>query len=83
MLGQAAAVLISLSTLITLEITTIALLPILDKMLTLAGASGTSLAEIFGVLILHIIVLIAFDGILISLGLQLELVVRQAWRWRR
>jgi hypothetical protein len=69
MLGQAAAVLVSLSTLVTLEITPSALLSVLHQVLALTGSSHSRLFKILLILI-NIIVLIVVNGTLTTIRLS-------------
>jgi hypothetical protein len=61
MLGQATAVLVSLSTLVALEITCIGLLAVFHKMLTLTSPSHAGLFEIILFVVFHVIILIVFN----------------------
>lgn len=87
MLGQAAAVLVSLSTLVALEVTTIGLLAILHEMLTFAGSSHTRLLKASLLFVIHIIIIILFiinctlSTIQFPIRSHPHSVARQAGRW--
>jgi hypothetical protein len=67
MLGQAAAVLVSLSTLLTSEVIGIGLLPItFDQLLTLASSPHARLVKA-SIFFIHLIILVILDSTLISL----------------
>lgn len=73
MFGQAAAVLITLSTLLTPKIIWISLLAVaLDEVLAFASPSHTRLAEANIFFIIHLIVLIILDGTFIPLRLTIH-----------
>lgn len=70
MLGQAAAVLVSLSALLTPEIIGISLLAFtLDELLTFARSSRTCFANGYVFIVIHFIVLVVFNGAFIPLCL--------------
>jgi hypothetical protein len=88
MLGQATAVLVSLSTLVTLQITSAAgFLAVLYQVLTFASTSHTRLIELGFVILVHIFHLVVFNGALVSIRLPADghsdFVARQTswWRW--
>ncbi len=86
MLSQAAAVLVSLSTLVTLEITGVGLLAVFNEMLSFAGSANTRFFEdILVVFVIHIIILIIFDCTLSTVRFparrQSDFVAWQACRW--
>lgn len=84
-LGQAAAVLIALSTFVTFEVTGIGLLAVFHEMLSFAGSAVPRLLEPFLVFLVHILVLIVFNRALAAIKFttrcQPDSVTRQARRW--
>ena len=86
MLGQAAAVLVSLSTLVTLQITAAAgLLAVLYQMLAFTRTSHTRLVEFRVFVFIHVVHLVIVDGALASIRLPIhghtDSVARQTGRW--
>ena len=83
MLGQAAAVLVSLSTLLALEV--IGLLAILCEVLAFTCSAHTSQFRVFLLIVVHLIKLVVLNCALTAIHLaictQAESVTGQACRW--
>lgn len=85
MLGQAAAMLVALSTFVTLEITTCRLLAILDQVLSLTCSSDSVLVELGLLVFVHLVILVVVNRTLSPIHLSSRChanSVTQQARWR-
>lgn len=86
MLGQATAVLVSLSTLFTLEISAAGLLAIFHQVLAFASAPHAFLFELIVLILAHVLILVIVDGALAAIRLSHgshSNAMTQETRWRR
>jgi hypothetical protein len=87
MLGQAAAVLVSLSTLLALEVASVRFLAILYEVLALARSPGTGLLESNLLITIHVFIILVVNGTLVLVwlyaGSHAHAMAWQACRRRR